>query len=129
MLQLDKIAAISFATCAFAKIGVSSSGVVRLRSNRDDIMFFYRLTNLADAIASIVLTQMALLGIEGPVDETGIVASAAFGIAMGGLIVLYGVWMLVHVARMRRIEGAGAGDEPLPADIEGAPVEGEPDKR
>lgn len=97
-LHMDKIPAISFATCAFAKIGVSVYGLVREWGNKDGIVFSCKLANFADGLASIALTQTALRGIEG---EGGDVWDAALGIAVGIVIAALGIWQLAHAARRR----------------------------
>lgn len=93
-LHMDKIPAISFATCAFAKIGVSIYGLVREWGNKDGVVFSCKLTNFADGLASIALTQTALRGIEG---EGGDAWDAVLGIAVGIAIIALGMWQLVRV--------------------------------
>lgn len=93
-LHMDKIPAISFATCAFAKISVGVYGLVKEWGNKESIVFSCKLTNFADGLASIALTQTALRGIEG---EGGDAWDAAMGIAVGVAIIVLGVWQLMRI--------------------------------
>ncbi len=99
-LNLGTIPAITFATCAFAKIGVAIYGVVKERGNSSSVVFANKLTSLADGMASIVLTQIALRGSQG---ESADIFDAAFGIVVGIAIVVMGIWLFVHVSRSRLV--------------------------
>lgn len=98
-LQYSEIPAITFATCAFAKIGTAIYGVVKERHSSDGSVFTAKLTNLADAMASIALTQTLLRGTQG---QGGDVFDAAFGIAVGAAIIGMGAWILIHTLRTPR---------------------------
>ena len=97
-LNLSTIPAITFATCAFVKIGVAVYGVVKERSNSNSVVFANKLTSLADGMASIVLPQIALRGSQG---EGADIFDAAFGIVVGIAIVIMGIWLFVRVSHSR----------------------------
>lgn len=88
-LEYGTIPAITFATCAFVKLGVAIWGMVKLRGQRTAIVTSGKLTSLADGMASIVLTQMALRGLEGQQTD---VFDMALGVAVGAAIVVMGAY-------------------------------------
>lgn len=89
-LRMSTIPAITFATCAFTKIGTAIYGVVKERGNTSSVVFANKLTSLADGMASIVLTQMALRSSQGQQSD---IFDAVFGMAVGFVIVLMGIWL------------------------------------
>ena len=100
--QLGMIPAITFATCAFSKIGVAIYGIVKERGNTGGIIFANKLTSLADGMASIVLTQITLRGAQGQSSD---VFDGAFGLIVGGVIVIMGLWLFARVSRQRELSG------------------------
>lgn len=95
-LSFDYNVALGFATCAFAKLGVAVYGIVRERKNPDGVVFACKLTNLADGMASIAITQAALLDIT---DSQNVLASGCFGAATGAAILGIGLWLRVRARR------------------------------
>ena len=95
-LHLAKIPALAFTACAFVKIGVSIYGLRREWGNRDGVVFSCKLTNFADGLASIALTQTVLRGLQG---SSGDVFDAVFSMAVGAVIVLLGICQLVRLRR------------------------------
>lgn len=94
------IPAITFATMAFAKLGVAIWGLVKLRGNHQADILSCKLTSLADGMASIVLTQIALrqIGAGGQADSF----DRTFGILIGIAIVAMGFRYLVYLLKERK---------------------------
>lgn len=98
-MGFSTIPAISFATCAFAKLGVAIWGLVKLRGSQSSLVLAGKLTGLADGMASIVLTQMALRELHG---TTADIFDQILGVAVGIAIVLMGAWYLRRLLHENR---------------------------
>lgn len=110
-LGLSTIPAISFATCAFAKLGVAIWGLVKLRGSQNSVVLANKLTGLADGMASIVLTQIALRELAG---TAGDVFDTTLGVAVGIAIIALGAWYLRRLRQSRPSDDQQAPTGPKP---------------
>lgn len=77
------------ALCAFIKLGVSIYWIIKLKGSNLPIDFTMKLTNFADALVSIVLTQSALLVMKGVAKSS--YYDGIFGILVGITVIIIGI--------------------------------------
>jgi divalent metal cation (Fe/Co/Zn/Cd) transporter len=90
-IQYNLITALAIAAFAFAEIGVSVYGVVKIRRDKEPAMEAIKMTNLVASLISIVLTQSALLEINH-VDNIARYCGYT-GLIFGGLSAAIGIRM------------------------------------
>jgi hypothetical protein len=95
-MQFDTIAALSIATFTFAEIGAAVYGIVKLRRDKEPVMEAIKMTTLVSSLISIVLTQSALLSLDGSIESAAKYCGIA-GLVFGGVSVLIGVYMIVRI--------------------------------
>ncbi|WP_223847500.1 hypothetical protein [Bifidobacterium callitrichos] len=89
--QYDEIIAISVATISFTKIGIAIRGVMVARRTHDPIDSSVKFVTFIDAMLSLVVTQDVLL--ESQHTTNAAQSSGLFGIGLGMLAILIGLWM------------------------------------
>lgn len=82
----------ALAACAFTKLGISINGVISNRKN-NPIDFTMKLTNFADALVSIALTQSALLTMQNIENATSY--DGVFGLIIGSVVIIIGCISLI----------------------------------
>jgi len=83
------------ALCTFVKLAVGVFGVAKFRHDRENVMFSVKMTNLTDALMSLVITQSAVLSIEH--REDAYIYDGVYGIFVGVAVACIGVGMLIYV--------------------------------
>lgn len=93
----SKVSTYLLGVCAIVKLGTSVYSLTMARESYIEKNFVMKLTNAADGLISLVLTQSAILTLNN-------VAGAAFynglfGVTVGGCIVLISIFLFIHLAR------------------------------
>jgi hypothetical protein len=103
-ITYDLITALAIATFTFTEIGVSIYGILIARRTKSLTFMSVKRINLVSALVSLVLTESALLGIEG-------VSNAArycgwTGLICGGISAIIGLSMVILQGRHRISTGS-----------------------
>ena len=85
---------LGIATIAFTKIVLAIIGLIKTRRMHSPILSAIKIISFTDAMVSIVVTQCALLSMEG--SEHAVSSSALFGIGCSVLFVGLGLFMILH---------------------------------
>ena len=85
------------AVCTFVKLALSIYGVAKFRHDRDNVMFSVKMTNLTDALMSLVITQSAILSLCN--REDAYVYDGIYGALTGIVVTLIGTGMLIYLWR------------------------------
>lgn len=93
-----QIAAIAIASVAFTEIGTSIYGILVTRAEKEPVINALKLSNLASAMISIVLTQTAILSSKNDRDNS--VVNGIAGMLFGGCAICIGVYMVIHMSRI-----------------------------
>lgn len=83
------------ALCTFVKLIVGIVGVSKFRHDRENVMFSVKMTNLTDALMSLVITQSAIMSIEH--KEDAYIYDGIYGTLVGIAVAFIGVGMLIYV--------------------------------
>ena len=96
--------AIGIAAFTFFELGLNIRGVLVERRSRTPLFYALKTINLASACISLVLTQRALLALDGA--ETSMIvharANIAMGLLMGGCALILGARLILRMKRMAR---------------------------
>lgn len=82
------------AAAAFTKLGFAVYGIAVNRRSKGPLMATLRIISFTDAMVSIVMTQFALLTMEGSANALN--SSALFGMSCSIFFVLLGIYMLLN---------------------------------
>lgn len=93
LVKYSTIGAITIAAVTFFEIGVAIRGVFLARKKEDRLMESIRLTNLATALISLVLTQTAIMSFAHGGDYTIYIGCS--GVLFGGIAAIIGGYMIV----------------------------------
>lgn len=92
-----------FVFMAFVKIIAAIVNIAKRKEHIGDVSYLtMKMTNLADAMASIALSQVALLNMENTADRS--IWNGAFCAAVGVGIVIVGIILIVSIQRRIRAE-------------------------
>lgn len=91
-VKYSTIGAIAIATVTFFEIGAAIRGVFLARKKEDQLMESIRLTNLATALISLVLTQTAIMSFAHGGDYTLYIGCS--GVLFGGIAAIIGSYMI-----------------------------------
>ena len=96
--------AIGIAAFTFFELGLNIRGVLVERRGKEPLFYALKTINLASACISLVLTQRALLALDGGESLTDIHmrANVLMGLLMGGFALLLGVRLILRMKRAAR---------------------------
>ena len=96
--------AIGIAAFTFFELGLNIRGVLVERRGKEPLFYALKTINLASACISLVLTQRALLALDGGESLSGIHvrANVLMGLMMGGFALLLGVRLILRMKRAAR---------------------------
>lgn len=83
--------------CAIIKLGTSIYSLTMARDSYIEKFFIMKLTNAADGLISLVLTQSAILTLNNVAGAA--LYNGLFGITAGICIILIGIFLFVHLVR------------------------------
>ncbi len=89
------------ALIAFWSIGSAIYGIVKYKRDHSPIIKAVKITNLANALTSIVLTQVVLLNTFSGGAENLNIANGLVGMAVSIVIFALGVYMIVGIEKMK----------------------------
>lgn len=92
LVKYSTIGAITIAAVTFFEIGAAIRGVFLARKKEDRLMESIRLTNLATALISLVLTQTAIMSFAHGGDYTIYIGCS--GVLFGGIAAIIGGYMI-----------------------------------
>lgn len=90
----------ALAACAFTKLGMSIYWIIVLNRKSNPIDFTMKLTNFADALVSMVLTQSALLTMKH--IEKSAYYDGIFGLIIGSSVLIIGCISLISSIATKR---------------------------
>lgn len=94
----------AIALCSFVKLGVSIYWIVKLKGSNQPMEYTMKLTNFADAMVSLVLTQSALLVMKGIAKSS--YYDGLFGIIVGFSVIIIGIISTVLSQKKRNASRA-----------------------
>ena len=102
--KYDIYVGITIATFTFTEIGLNIRGVIVERKNKELLYHALKMVSLAASLISLVLTQTALLSFThaGEADYNPSLANGIFGLLMGSVSTMIGVFMLFRVRRYEK---------------------------
>ena len=93
------------ALVAFWSISSAIYGVVKYKRNNTPILKAVKLTNLANALTSIMLTQIVLLDTYAKTDiYNSNLMNGLTGMAIGIIIILLGLYMIIGINRVTKVD-------------------------
>ncbi len=96
--------AIGIAAFTFAELGLNIAGLVRARKGSSPLVRAVRTVNLAASLLCLVLTQTVLLSFASEQTAVHPAANGLFGMLMGTVAALLGLFLLRTVNRENRTE-------------------------
>lgn len=100
VLEYGAMSVYVLALCTFVKLAVGIYGVSKFRHDRENVMFSVKMTNLTDALMSLVITQSAVLSIEH--REDAYIYDGIYGTIVGIAVACIGAGMLIYVKMSKR---------------------------
>ena len=93
------------ALVAFWSIGFAIYGMIKYKKNHSPILKAVKLTNFANALTSIMLTQIVLLDTYADTDVyNSNLMNGLTGMGIGVIIVLLGLYMIIGINRVNMVE-------------------------
>ena len=93
------------ALVAFWSIGSAIYGIIKYKRNHTPILKAVKLTNFANALTSIMLTQIVLLDTYADVKTyNSNLMNGLTGMGVGIIIIILGLYMIVGINKMRKID-------------------------
>ena len=90
---------------AFWSIGSAIYGMVKYKRNYSPILKAVKLTNFANALTSIMLTQIVLLDTYANTEVyNSNIMNGLTGISIGIIIIMLGVYMIIGISKLEKIE-------------------------
>ena len=91
------------ALIAFWSIGSAIYGMIKYKRNHTPILKAVKLTNFANALTSIMLTQIVLLDIYANTESyNSNVMNGLTGMGIGIIIIILGLYMIIGINRLRK---------------------------
>lgn len=81
----------------FIKLGISLYGTIVYREKKGELIFTAKLTNIADALFSLVLTQCAILSMMNTINASRY--NGLFGIFTSIMVSTIGVWLMIYMTQ------------------------------
>jgi len=93
------------ALVAFWSIGSAIYGMIKYKRNHNPILKAVKLTNFANALTSIMLTQIVLLDTYAKTDAyNSNLMNGLTGISIGIVIIILGLYMIVGINKVKKID-------------------------
>lgn len=93
------------ALVAFWSIGSAIYGMIKYKRNHNPILKAVKLTNFANALTSIMLTQIVLLDTYAKTDSyNSNLMNGLTGISIGIVIIILGLYMIVGINKVKKID-------------------------
>lgn len=93
------------ALVAFWSIGSAIYGMIKYKRNHTPILKAVKLTNFANALTSIMLTQIVLLDTYANTDVyNSNLMNGLTGMGIGIIIIILGLYMIVGINKIRRVD-------------------------
>ncbi|MBQ7105781.1 MAG: hypothetical protein IJN90_07985 [Bacilli bacterium] len=93
------------ALVAFWSIGSAIYGMVKYKRNHTPILKAVKLTNFANALTSIMLTQIVLLDTYAKTEVyNSNLMNGLTGISMGIVIIILGLYMIVGINKLQKVD-------------------------
>lgn len=98
--------AIGIAAFTFTEIGLNTRGMLIERKSNSLLLYVVKMESLASSLICLVLTQKALLSFtyQGTMEDISR-SNGAFGLLMGAIATLMGLWMLRRTRKQENQEG------------------------
>ena len=90
----DLIFSITLATIAFCEVTFSIIGIIKSKKTKDLLLTSLKFINLASALSSIVLTQIALLSLELSASQS-VLYNTITGMLVGFTTVIFAIFMFI----------------------------------
>ncbi len=93
------------ALVAFWSIGSAIYGMIKYKRNHTPILKAVKLTNFANALTSIMLTQIVLLDTYADVKTyNSNLMNGLTGMGVGIIIIILGLYMIIGINKLRRVD-------------------------
>ena len=93
------------ALVAFWSIGSAIYGMIKYKRNHTPILKAVKLTNFANALTSIMLTQIVLLDTYATTDAyNSNLMNGLTGISIGIVIIILGLYMIIGINKLRKVD-------------------------
>lgn len=93
------------ALIAFWSIGSAIYGMIKYKRNHTPILKAVKLTNFANALTSIMLTQIVLLDTYADVESyNSNLMNGITGMSVGIIIIILGLYMIVGINKLRKVD-------------------------
>ena len=93
------------ALVAFWSIGSSIYGMIKYKRNNTPILKAVKLTNFANALTSIMLTQIVLLDTYANTEAyNSNLMNGLIGISVGIVIIILGLYMIIGINKIQRVD-------------------------
>ena len=90
---------------AFWSIGSAIYGMIKYKRNHTPIIKAVKLTNFANALTSIMLTQIVLLDTYANTEVyNSNLINGLTGISVGIVIIILGLYMIVGINKLQRVD-------------------------
>lgn len=94
--QYTIIISISIATVAFCEIFFSLRGLIKSWKSKDLLLIGLKFINLSSALSSLVLTQVALLGLSNSTEQV-ILYNTILGVVVGIVTIAIGIYLFFYL--------------------------------
>ena len=93
------------ALVAFWSIGSAIYGMIKYKRNHTPILKAVKLTNFANALTSIMLTQIVLLDTYAETESyNSNLMNGLTGMGIGIIIIILGLYMIIGINKLRRVD-------------------------
>ena len=89
------------ALIAFWSIGSAIYGMIKYKRNHTPIIKAVKITNFANALTSIMLTQVVLLDAYATVEFNANLVNSATGMAVSFTIIILGLYMIIGINKIK----------------------------
>lgn len=90
---------------AFWSIGFAIYGMIKYKKNHTPILKAVKLTNFANALTSIMLTQIVLLDTYADIEVyNSNLMNGLTGMSIGVIIIILGLYMIVGINKLRKVD-------------------------
>ena len=92
------------ALIAFWSIGSAIYGMIKYKRNHTPILKAVKLTNFANALTSIMLTQIVLLDTYATINYNSNLVNGFTGMGISLIIIIIGLYMIIGINKLRKID-------------------------
>lgn len=92
------------ALISFWSIGSAIYGIIKYKRNHTPILKAVKLTNFANALTSIMLTQIVLLDTYAPKNYNSNLINGISGMSIGIIIIILGLYMIIGINKVKKVD-------------------------